>query len=67
MLFYEDPTDTMDENVANEIIDFITSEKNNWTIIVSSKNPYWKTKSTRKITMQNGHIILDQKPRNKSC
>ncbi|WP_337968613.1 ATP-binding cassette domain-containing protein [uncultured Flavobacterium sp.] len=61
VLFYEDPTDTMDENVANEIIDFITSEKNNWTIIVSSKNPYWKTKSTRKITMQNGHIILDQK------
>lgn len=61
VLFYEDPTDTMDENVANEIIDFITSEKNKWTIIVSSKNPYWKTKSTRKITMQNGQIILDQK------
>ncbi|MFG4002648.1 ABC transporter ATP-binding protein/permease [Flavobacterium aquidurense] len=61
VLFYEDPTDTMDENVANEIIDFITSDKNKWTIIVSSKNPYWKTKSTRQITMQNGLIILDQK------
>lgn len=61
ILFYEDPTDKMDEDVANEIIDFITSEKNNWTIIVSSKNPYWKTKSTRQITMQNGLIIVDQK------
>lgn len=61
VLFYEDPTDTMDENVANEIIDFITSNENKWTIIVSSKNPYWKTKSTRQITMQNGLIILDQK------
>ena len=61
VLFYEDPTDTMDENVANEIIDFITSDENKWTIIVSSKNPYWKTKSTRQITMQNGLIILDQK------
>ncbi|MEA9411418.1 peptidase domain-containing ABC transporter [Flavobacterium sp. PL02] len=61
ILFYEDPTDTMDDDVANEIIDFITSDKNKWTIIVSSKNPYWKTKSTRKITMQNGLIILDQK------
>ncbi|MEG1023612.1 ATP-binding cassette domain-containing protein [Flavobacterium plurextorum] len=61
ILFYEDPTDTMDESVANEIIDFITSDKNKWTIIVSSKNPHWKTKSTRQITMQNGLILLDQK------
>jgi hypothetical protein len=29
----------MDIKVANEIIDFLTSEKNNWTIIVSSKKP----------------------------
>ena len=61
VLFYEDPTDTMDENTANEIIDFITSDKNKWTIIVSSKNLYWKTKATRKITMKNGIIVLDQK------
>ncbi|MFV5694716.1 peptidase domain-containing ABC transporter [Flavobacterium sp. LB3P122] len=61
ILFYEDPTDTMDEKVANEIIDFITSDKNKWTIIVSSKNPYWKTKTNRKITMKNGLIQLDLK------
>ena len=61
ILFYEDPTDNMDEKVANEIIDFITSDKNKWTIIVSSKNPYWKTKCNRSITMQNGAIQLDLK------
>lgn len=61
ILFYEDPTDTMDEKVANEIIDFITSDKNKWTIIVSSKNPHWKTKCSRRITMQNGFIQLDSK------
>lgn len=61
ILFYEDPTDLMDERVANEIIDFITSEKNNWTIVVSSKNPYWKTKCTRSLMMQNGMIQLDLK------
>ena len=61
ILFYEDPTDKMDEKVANEIIDFITSEKNKWTIIVSSKNPYWKTKCNRNIIMQNGTIQLDTK------
>lgn len=66
ILFYEDPTDTMDEKVANEIIDFITSDANKWTIIVSSKNPYWKTKCTRKITMQNGSIQLDSK-NERSC
>lgn len=61
ILFYEDPTDMMDEKVANEIIDFITSEKNKWTIIVSSKNPYWGTKCNRRIIMQNGAIQLDLK------
>jgi ABC-type bacteriocin/lantibiotic exporter with double-glycine peptidase domain len=61
ILFYEDPTDYMDEVVANEIIDFITSDKNKWTIIVSSKNPYWKTKCNRSITMQNGAVQLDLK------
>lgn len=61
ILFYEDPTDTMDDTVANEIIDFITSREHNWTIIVSSKNPHWKNKCTRHITMQKGRIIVDQK------
>lgn len=61
ILFYEDPTDTMDEKVANEIIDFLTSDKHKWTIIVSSKNPYWKTKCNRHITLQKGKIILDFK------
>jgi ABC-type bacteriocin/lantibiotic exporter with double-glycine peptidase domain len=61
ILFYEDPTDTMDEKVANEIIDFITAKENNWTIIVSSKNPYWKTKCSREIIMHNGLIIQDTK------
>jgi hypothetical protein len=28
ILFYEDPTDNMDDKVANEIIDFITAKTN---------------------------------------
>jgi ABC-type bacteriocin/lantibiotic exporter with double-glycine peptidase domain len=61
ILFYEDPTDTMDDNVANELIDFITGKEHKWTIIVSSKNPHWKAKCTRHITMEKGRIIVDQK------
>ena len=66
VLFYEDPTNAMDEKVANEIIDFITSDKNKWSLIVSSKNPHWETKCNRRITMQNGIILLDTK-NNTSC
>lgn len=61
ILFYEDPTDVMDEDIATEIIDFITLDKHKWTIIVSSKNPYWKTKCTRNIIMDNGIIAHDFK------
>ncbi|WP_309613728.1 ATP-binding cassette domain-containing protein [Flavobacterium sp.] len=61
ILFYEDALDRMDANVAKEIIDFLTSSENKWTLIVSSKNPYWIEKCTRKITMQEGKISNDTK------
>ena len=61
ILFYEDPLDKMDENASNEIIDFIMDPKNKWTVIVSSKNDYWKQKSTRIITLKDGSIITDSK------
>ena len=51
----------MDANIAQEIIDFITSKENKWTLIVSSKNSYWKEKCERKITMTDGKIIDDSK------
>ena len=61
LLFYEDPTDKMDEKAANEIIDFILSEENPWTVIVSSKNKSWKNKTTREITLKEGTIYKDIK------
>ncbi|MBE0392807.1 ABC-type bacteriocin/lantibiotic exporter with double-glycine peptidase domain [Flavobacterium sp. 7E] len=61
ILFYEDPTDKMDDQIANAIIDFITAKEHKWTIIVSSKNPYWKTKCNRVIIMEKGRIQQDTK------
>ncbi|WP_396195335.1 peptidase domain-containing ABC transporter [Flavobacterium sp.] len=61
ILFYEDALDKMDNDAAKEVIDFITSKENKWTLIVSSKNDYWKQKCTRKITMSEGKIINDIK------
>lgn len=61
ILFYEDPTEKMDDNVAKDIIDFIMAKENKWTVIVSSRNDYWKTKASREIIMQNGSIVKDSK------
>jgi ABC-type bacteriocin/lantibiotic exporter with double-glycine peptidase domain len=61
ILFYEDALDKMDDAAAKEVIDFITSNENDWTLIVSSKNNYWEQKCTRKITMRDGKIINDNK------
>ena len=61
ILFYEDVLDKMDNDAAKEVINFITSKENKWTLIVSSKNDYWKQKCTRNITMSDGKIINDTK------
>ena len=61
ILFFEDATDKMDLQVAEELIDFITANDNKWTLIVTSKNPYWKQKCNRSITMSGGKIIDDIK------
>jgi ABC-type bacteriocin/lantibiotic exporter with double-glycine peptidase domain len=61
ILFYEDPTDRMDKEAANAIIDFIFSPHNPWTVVVSSANPHWQTRCSRQITMLNGKIVSDIK------
>ncbi|MCX2449685.1 ATP-binding cassette domain-containing protein [Pedobacter sp. PLR] len=61
ILLYEDPTDRLDPDTADAIIDFICSENQAWTVVVSSANPTWKLKSNRSITMENGKIISDLK------
>lgn len=61
ILFLENPTDKMDEQVAKEIIEFILSEKNKWTVIVSSNNKHWENSCTREIIMNEGTIIKDLK------
>ena len=60
VLFYEDPTDRMDDDAARNIIDFICEPQHKWTIVVTSKNPYWREKMSRSITMEKGRIINDQ-------
>lgn len=64
VLFYEDPTEQMDDEMARRIIDFICEPTQQWTLIVSSNNPYWREKATRIITMEKGRITNDNKTNN---
>jgi ABC-type bacteriocin/lantibiotic exporter with double-glycine peptidase domain len=59
ILFYEDPLDKMDDEAAERIIDFLTDSKHAWTLIVTSKNPYWKQKCMRIIEIKEGKINTD--------
>ena len=61
ILFLEDPVDKMDELTSNKIVDFLLSEENDWTVIVTSKNDIWKSKCSRMITIDDGKIINDIK------
>ena len=61
VLFLEEPTISMDPKSASQIIDFLVSPENDWTIIVSSVDEYWKKACNREIDMNNGEIIKDIK------
>lgn len=59
ILFYEDPTEDMDDPLDKEIIDFITDPHHKWSVVVTSKNPYWRTKCNRHITIESGTIAYE--------
>lgn len=61
ILFLEDPVDKMDTITSTQIVDFLLSEENNWTVIVTSKNDIWKEKCSRVITIDGGKISNDIK------
>jgi ABC-type bacteriocin/lantibiotic exporter with double-glycine peptidase domain len=61
ILFYEDPTNAMDEVTANEVINFILQKDHGWTVVITSKNEYWKSQCNREIFMESGTIKLDLK------
>ncbi|MDI9308658.1 MAG: ATP-binding cassette domain-containing protein [Limnohabitans sp.] len=56
ILFLEDPVDKMDDTSAKEIIDYLTSSKTDWTLVVISKNPYWEQKCNTVFTINNGKL-----------
>jgi len=57
ILFLEEPLSKVDTSQANEIIDYLTSDKHNWTLVVISQNEYWKTKMNKTYVLEKGEII----------
>jgi ABC-type bacteriocin/lantibiotic exporter with double-glycine peptidase domain len=57
ILFLEEPLEKVDPIQASKIIDYLTSETHDWTLVVISNHSYWETKSNKKIVLEKGEII----------
>lgn len=58
LLFLENPLDKSDEQSCTEIIDFLIEQNQPWTLIVVSKNNYWKQICKQTILLEKGKIKL---------
>lgn len=56
IIFMEEPLKNTDEASVKSIIDFITEDNKEWTLIISSKISYWKSKCNKHFTMENGTL-----------
>jgi ABC-type bacteriocin/lantibiotic exporter with double-glycine peptidase domain len=56
ILFLEEPVEKLDKHAAGEIINFLTSPENPWTLVVIAKGNYWKDKCTKIVTLENNKI-----------
>ena len=55
-LFLENPLDKIDEQNSKEILDFLCDEKQPWTLVVVSKNNYWKQICKQTIVLNQGAL-----------
>jgi ABC-type bacteriocin/lantibiotic exporter with double-glycine peptidase domain len=56
LIVLEDPLEHIDEEERRKIIDFLTSNENNWTMITVSSDPYFAQKCDRIALMKDGRI-----------
>lgn len=57
VLILEDSLDQFDVQEAAQIIAFLTSNEQPWSLVIVSKNEGWKSKCNKKITLKKGAII----------
>ena len=57
ILLLKEPLDQFDAEEAKRIINFLTDQKHNWTLVIVSQSVLWKEKANKTITLSNGRII----------
>ncbi len=57
LLLLKDPLIQFDEVEAISIINFLTDDKNPWSLIVVSQDPKWLNRFQNIITLENGRIV----------
>lgn len=57
MLILKDPLDQFGEQESEKIMDFLTDDSNNWSLVVVSDNPKWTKRCNRVIRMEYGKMI----------
>ncbi len=57
LLILEDPLDQFEYHESEQIMNFLSSKNNPWTLIVVSMNPLWKEKCEKIVTLKKGKII----------
>jgi ABC-type bacteriocin/lantibiotic exporter with double-glycine peptidase domain len=56
LLFLENPLDKIDEENSKEILDYLCEEQQPWTLVVVSKNNYWKKICKQRIVLEKGAL-----------
>ncbi len=56
LLLLKDPLDQFEDNEALQIINYLTQDKHQWSLVVVSKNKAWQSKCSRILTLDKGQI-----------
>ncbi|MCF8714863.1 ATP-binding cassette domain-containing protein [Joostella atrarenae] len=56
IIFLEEPLENVDKASSLDIVEYMTAPDKDWTLIVISKNPYWKSKCNKSFYMVNGTL-----------
>ena len=59
LLLIEDNLDAIDENEKMDIIDFLKSDDNKWTVVAATKNEYMIKKADQIVELNEGRIVFD--------
>jgi len=56
LLFLENPLDKIDEENSKEILEYLCEEQQPWTLVVVSKNNYWKKICKQRIVLEKAAL-----------